>query len=906
MLRPGLRERPGLCILSVRMTNCGSTRCRSPRLLSGLAGAWLLLALTVGAQSYEPGQTYFGRSNYIEYIAGNLPVILSAPHGGDLKPAEIPDRTYGTLGRDTNTEDLARRVRTALQDRTGLVPHIIFCRLHREKIDCNRDIVEGAQGNVYAEIAWNDFQDFIIAARSNTVARQGRGFYIDLHGHGHDIPRLELGYLLTSSQLGLSDGTLNSIVYENASSIRALSQLSPLSFSALLRGAQSFGALMVAQGYPSVPSPDMPNPGSDPYFNGGYNTRTHGSRDGGFVDGLQIECHYAGVRDTTANRTAFAQSLAAVLEDYFARHYGMALRESYPKLWLGGGGSWGTANNWADRALPVNTNHLLFAGGGGSLNHNLAGLSVVSTLIFSNAATASYTLTGNPLTLLRGLTNQSSFAQIINVPVTVPGDQTFVTPVGTLTFGGGLTNPGGPLRIAGSVSITNVISGAGGLTKLAPGTLALTAVNTYSGPTTNLAGSISVNATATFGNGSGLLVLAGGDILSLNTRSGAPLANPLLLTGSSTLAGTGTLTNSLRVLPFSTDNISTPNGSLTVRNAGTNPYASNNVFRVRFTGGGFDFTRPLTIGVLGDLPGSLSQVESYNPGDAGDQVFSGILSGTGQFRRDAASPANAGRTILSGINTYSGGTLVNAGTLLVNNPFGSGTGSGFVTVNANGTLAGTGFIAGPVWCAGTIAPGVSVGTLTLEGGLDLSAGGANEWELGALTTDGAGVNFDQLALTDGELILGGTSRLKVTFTGNAGPPNAAEPFWLMSHRWKIVSLSGPATNPGGAQFSEIVNGSYATGSFTNFADAAGNIWLAYRAVPAPPPRIQTVSLTPAGEIVLSFNTEPNRSYVVQYATNLSQPNWVDLSTNLAPATVLTLTNAPGDDPIRLYRGRVVP
>src|SRR5262249_16761368 len=33
---------------------------------------------------YTPGQSYFGRNNYIEYIAGNSPLILSAAHGGNV------------------------------------------------------------------------------------------------------------------------------------------------------------------------------------------------------------------------------------------------------------------------------------------------------------------------------------------------------------------------------------------------------------------------------------------------------------------------------------------------------------------------------------------------------------------------------------------------------------------------------------------------------------------------------------------------------------------------------------------------------------------------------------------------------------------------------------------------------
>src|SRR5262245_57440187 len=49
------------------------------------------------------GQSYFGRNSYVEYIAGNAPVIFSAAHGGDLKPAGIPDRdtTCGTIANTT-------------------------------------------------------------------------------------------------------------------------------------------------------------------------------------------------------------------------------------------------------------------------------------------------------------------------------------------------------------------------------------------------------------------------------------------------------------------------------------------------------------------------------------------------------------------------------------------------------------------------------------------------------------------------------------------------------------------------------------------------------------------------------------------------------------------------------------
>lgn len=885
-------------------------RLRKMRLFRLSALGVVVLALgRLGAQPFQPGQTYFGRSNYVEYIAGNLPVIITEPHGGSLQPAEIPNRTYGTFATDANTEDLVRRMRTELQNLTGLAPHVIMCRLDRDKIDCNREIVEGAQGDPEAEQAWTEFHNFIGNAQTNVNTISPRGFYLDMHGHGHAIQRLELGYLLSNAELGLSDATLNAnSIYENGASIRSMSQLSPLPFATLLRGTSSIGAFLAAEGYPCVPSPADPSPGADPYFDGGYNTSRYSSANGGTIDGLQIESNMDGVRDTIANRTAYAQSLARVIERIFATHYGINLRETQPKIWAIGAGSFGTAANWYDGALPVSTNHLLFAGSGGAVTHNLAAFNagVVASVTFSNSVTGAYTLGGNALTILRGVTNNSSVAQVLNNNLSLLGTPTFAANNGAITLGGGVTNSASNWRVIGNVTASGIISGGGALTKSGAGTLTLATLNSYSGPTTNQSGVISLNATSTMGDGSGALVLAGGDLLARNTRSGAPIANPILLAGSSAIYGDGTLTNSLRVLPFSANSITTASGSLLIRNAGTNPFASNNVFRVRLSGGGFTFTRPLTVGFVGDLPAATSQLECYNDAAAGDQTFTGSIAGVGQLRRDAASAANAGRTILTGANSYSGGTVVNAGTLLVNNLIGSGTGSGFVAVSNNGTLGGSGIIAGPVSVAGTLSPGASAGTLTLSGGLDVTSGGTNVWELASLTTDGAGTNFDQIILTDGTLALGATAKLRLAFINAATAPNAADPFWLTSHTWKIITLAGTATNALNSSFGTIVNGNFATGSFTNYADAAGNVVLAYVATPAPSPLVQTFALDNNGQFSLSVTAQANRTCVLQYTTDLVASQWMDVSTNLALNGTLTLTNATGGDAQRFYRVLIVP
>lgn len=262
------------------------------------------------------GTTYLGHLGFIEFIAGDGPVVLSAAHGGSLTPPEIPDRTVGVTVTDANTDPLARAMADALRTETGRHPHLVIVRLRRTKLDANREIVEAAQGRPLAERAWREYHGFIEAAKAAASAAFPRPFYVDVHGHGHAIPRLELGYLLTSANLDQPDATLNANpAFANASSIRGLAG-GATPFAELLRGATSLGGRFAAEGYPSVPSPAMPSPGADPYFTGGYSTARHGGRNGGPVNGVQIEANFAGVRDTEANRLLFAAAAARVLAGF--------------------------------------------------------------------------------------------------------------------------------------------------------------------------------------------------------------------------------------------------------------------------------------------------------------------------------------------------------------------------------------------------------------------------------------------------------------------------------------------------------------------------------------------------------------------------------------------------------------
>jgi hypothetical protein len=255
-----------------------------------------------------------------------MPLIISAPHGGNLRPTDVPNRKDGEFISDAYTEELARTVQQVFHSHFGHYPHVIICRLDRRKVDCNRDIDEGAGEDPGARQAWQEFQQFIEIARSNVLASTGKGIYIDLHGQSHAMRRIELGYCLTDNQLTNTDRALNEGGFAERSTIRTLGRRTAVPFAELLRGTNSIGGLLAAKGYPAVPSPSMPSPGpGDSYFEGGHNARRHGSAKGGTIDGLQMEVNFLGIRDNSVNRTKFSLALAQVLGAYFACYYGLDL-----------------------------------------------------------------------------------------------------------------------------------------------------------------------------------------------------------------------------------------------------------------------------------------------------------------------------------------------------------------------------------------------------------------------------------------------------------------------------------------------------------------------------------------------------------------------------------------------------
>lgn len=129
-------------------------------------------------------------ANLVRIQSGDLPIILSAPHGGqfdvpDVDVRKIEGRPTGGRGyvvsRDRGTEELAIEAAAAIEKEFGKKPYFVIARSHRKYVDFNRP----------PEIAFDDpdarpvYEQYHEALRQSCVAVQKRfhrGLLLDLHG----------------------------------------------------------------------------------------------------------------------------------------------------------------------------------------------------------------------------------------------------------------------------------------------------------------------------------------------------------------------------------------------------------------------------------------------------------------------------------------------------------------------------------------------------------------------------------------------------------------------------------------------------------------------------------------------------------------------------------------------------
>jgi hypothetical protein len=284
----------------------------------------IALALLALLGSNQPAASSTGwmssrsSSPYVREEVGDLPIVFGVPHGGKLRPAQIPDRRDAVVVDDPGIEVFARDLADAIEAKTGRRPTLVLNALDRSKLDPNRDLALGAQGDPVAIQAWQGYHDALDTAAERAVALCGRGHFFDLHSHGESGRWIELGYGLSADDLAEPDEDLAKRRFVYRTNIRALVSTSDRSLPDLIRGVDSLGGRIEGRGYRVSPSPGNPRPPTG-YFDGGYSVFLHGSRVEGAVDATQIEVPYDLLQAPL--RAQFVEDLAESILGFMASEY---------------------------------------------------------------------------------------------------------------------------------------------------------------------------------------------------------------------------------------------------------------------------------------------------------------------------------------------------------------------------------------------------------------------------------------------------------------------------------------------------------------------------------------------------------------------------------------------------------
>jgi autotransporter-associated beta strand protein len=477
----------------------------------------------------------------------------------------------------------------------------------------------------------------------------------------------------------------------------------------------------------------------------------------------------------------------------------------------------GTLSVSADNNLGANTGALGFGGGtlqlGASFNLSStrtitlnAGGGTIDTNGFSTTISqaiggvGALTKTGTGTLTLTGANGYSGGTNLNGGTVNVSADNNLGASNGALSFGGGTLQLGASFNLSStraitlnalggtidtngfSTTISQAIGGGGALTKTGTGTLTLTATNTYSGGTTITAGTLQANQSFALGSGSvaftgtsGVLSLSNADlanavVLGTNVTGtiDVPVGAAAALTGTATLGAGATLVlnpsnggfNNFLFLGNTTATVDPSalvdiRGGVSLSTAGGAALLAANV---NIGAGGrleLGSQNPTLQNLTGSGIVSSSTASSIISVGAGN--FSGVMtdSGSGVL---ALKKIGTGTLTLSGTNTYSGGTTVNAG--LINFNSASNFGSGLITVNGGGLQWATGTttdISSKLAAFGSNGATFDTNGNTVTLAFTLSGtGGVTKAGTGTLTLSGTDTYSGATTVNAGTLIVNGS------------------------------------------------------------------------------------------------------------------------------------------------------
>jgi fibronectin-binding autotransporter adhesin len=393
----------------------------------------------------------------------------------------------------------------------------------------------------------------------------------------------------------------------------------------------------------------------------------------------------------------------------------------------------------------------------------------------------------------------------------------------TGTLGVGAVTNNAVLAFNRSDAVTNssVIAGSGQLVQAGVGTLTLSGSNSYAGGTAINAGALALGSAEAIGSagvisfGGGALRYSASNTTDYSSRLSSAVAQAYAIDtagqnvtfasaltssgGSLSKIGTGTLTLSAA----NTYNGGTAvNGGTLLLSGGDNRLATNGVLSVASGA-------VLNLGGNNQTVSGLSGVGSVtnsagNLTVSGNGSFGGVLSGAG-----ALVKAGSGTQILSGVNTYTGGTFINGGVLSVSDR--TGFASRLLSFDG-GTLEVSEAFSSAMTSGNNTTLNGGGGTIRIAEGVTQSWGSAIISGTGALTKEGSGV-----------LVLGANNTYQGGTVINGGKISIDGGARINSGTGALTFNSGTLLNTGNVGVTKLTTVNAGGGTFETAAGTT-NTW----------------------------------------------------------------------------------
>ena len=308
--------------------------------------------------------------------------------------------------------------------------------------------------------------------------------------------------------------------------------------------------------------------------------------------------------------------------------------------------------------------------------------------------------------------------------------------------------------------------------------------------------------------------------------------------------------------------------------------ANGHGFIVTSAGGSISVTNPAATVTFNASSGPTQDIYLWGAlqldGAGNGTILDKVVTGTGSVVKTGSGTWTLGNT-----NTFTGGLAVSNGSLHVN----GSTGAGDVLVATGGTLGGTGVVNGLLTIDGTLAPGTTVGTLTVNSNVTFNPsatflvelGGSNACDLLNVSLDVSAAGTLKVALTNGHVPAAGNSYTVLTaftindnFTSNDLPALDPGLAWSVTNTGYsiVLSVSSNVAPPSFSGYDAYSNAfSLASGPT---GDANGDGWqnLAAYALGFDPTGATHAGLSGgivSGKLSLTFDVLDSRSDITYWA-----------------------------------------